>query len=717
MKLDLSNSWQVLQDVHDTGEKLGIYKDDYTFTAVGPQISEWEPIAELKHLQLLFADRPYYGRELRYLNQAPWWYKKDFFVPENAGAHCRLNFTHADYFCRVWLNGEYLGDHEGYSAPFSFDIDGVVKRGGGNHLVVKVWSPWDEKIDLDKADGRTYFVIRDLIKGTYEHSDTFIQRDVNPVGLYGEVSAEFHDGAFFMEPPQIRYALDLRSKKASLVIESSVCADAGNDLNLSVRCTDNLTGVCVFQAEKPVGAGKSHVSGTTKEIKPWNTWDKGGAFLYEITVTLLADGAVLDRRTEITGFRDISLHRDENRTAFILNGNRLFLRGTSYFPDIYMSAMHPARYKRDMLGVKAAGFNAIRVHVHVENPDFYRLCDQLGIAVIQDSEFNWTHPSDEKWAFRFISIYTETVRMLHPHPSIICWICMNEPGVFDPAGRTTGRAMQISPGPELYKQIAQIDPSRPAIKGSFCSDDLTSGDSHNYIGSLEGDCVHYSTIYGTTEKLNTEFGFDAPGCMENLKKEPRIMSRLKGVANHIDEIQRYQYCLIKYYIEHYRMQKYAPCSGYVHFLYSDLCPQSFYGIYDWWGMPKAGLDAALESNMPVGIFAKYNADRIDEIVAVNDRMESLGICNVEWIITDEEQNILLSGNKSVSIPEDCIMPIAKLRFGLADAGVVNLSLILTDEEGEVIAKNRYLDIAHMPEHVKGHPSRMSHEFGVRLYWA
>ena len=29
-------------------------------------------------------------------------------------------------------------------------------------------------------------------------------------------------------------------------------------------------------------------------------------------------------------------------------------------------------------------------------------------------------------------------------------------------------------------------------------------------------------------------------------------------------------------------------------------------------------------------------------------------------------------------------------------------------------KNRYLDIAHMPEHVKGHPSRMSHEFGVRL---
>ena len=26
-----------------------------------------------------------------------------------------------------------------------------------------------------------------MVKGTYEHSDTFIQRDVNPIGIYGKV--------------------------------------------------------------------------------------------------------------------------------------------------------------------------------------------------------------------------------------------------------------------------------------------------------------------------------------------------------------------------------------------------------------------------------------------------------------------------------------------------------------------------------------------------
>ena len=712
MKLDLSNCWQVLQDVHDTCEKLGIFMDDYNFTAVGPQISEWEPIEELKHLQLLFAQRPYYGRELRYFNQAPWWYKKDFFVPEDAGAFCRLNFAHADYFCRVWLNGVYLGEHEGYSSPFSFDAGEIIKRGEENHLVVKVWSPWDEKIDQDKADGRTFTVIRDLTKGTYEHSDTFVQRDVNPVGLYGSVSAEFHDGAYFEQAPQIRYTLDISDKRAALEIKTLICAGEADGLRLAVRCYDCLTGACVFQTEKPAGTGENHISGTTEEIRLWNTWDRGGAFLYKFTITLLDNGGVLDSMEETTGFRNIVLRRDEKTTVFILNGKQLFVRGTSYFPDIYMSAMYPERYKRDMHGVKAAGFNAVRVHVHVENPEFYKLCDELGIAVIQDSEFNWTHPVDEEWTSRFISIFKETVSMLNPHPCIICWICMNEP-----AGRTTGRAMQVSPGPELYKQIIGADPSRPAIKGSFCSDDPTSGDSHNYTGSLDGDCVHYSKIFGSTEKFNTEFGFDAPGCAENLKKEPRIIGRLKKLAGSIDEIQHYQYRLIKYYMEHYRMQKYVPCSGYVHFLYSDLCPQSFYGIYDWWGIPKAGLDAALESNMPIGIFARYNEERIEEIVAVNDTTEDFEPCVAEWMLTDGEHNILMSEKKAVSIPKDGIISVRTLHYDLKSKEVLNLSLVLMDKEERVIAKNRYSDIAHMPEHVKGHPSRMSHESGVRLYWA
>ena len=156
MRQDLSKNWEILQDVHDTCEQLGLPEHEEFMTLQGPQISEWEPLPELKQLQLLYSEHPYWGRELRYFNDAPWWYKKEFELSLDATDHVELCFTNVDYYCKIWLNGVYLGFHEGYSAPFSFLLDEVVQRNGKNRLIVKVWSPWDEKVAADPA-GETYF--------------------------------------------------------------------------------------------------------------------------------------------------------------------------------------------------------------------------------------------------------------------------------------------------------------------------------------------------------------------------------------------------------------------------------------------------------------------------------------------------------------------------------------------------------------------------------
>ena len=84
---------------------------------MGPQISEWEKLSELKHLQLLLAEQPYFGRELRYFNQAPWWYRYEFDLPNGKEQRIRLRFTNVDYYCKIWINGQPAGEHEGYSAP------------------------------------------------------------------------------------------------------------------------------------------------------------------------------------------------------------------------------------------------------------------------------------------------------------------------------------------------------------------------------------------------------------------------------------------------------------------------------------------------------------------------------------------------------------------------------------------------------------------------
>lgn len=716
MNIELTDGWKVLQDVHDNGECLGLYQPDFDTTRVGPQMSEWEDLKALKHLQLIYASSPYYGRELRYFNQAPWWYKKEFIISGNMGRHCTIHFTNVDYYCKVWLNGILLGEHEGYSIPFDLEADGLLKKNGPNTLIVKVWSPWDSEVDGDRQIDRTSQIVRNMVKGTYEHSDTFVQRDVNPVGIYGSICVEIFDHAMFKGRPEINYTLNENLTNAKLFVRADVAYTGSEEYMLHLLCIDKQTNEIVCETKTPVTEdGTTAIEGLAQSIRLWSTWDRGYPWLYTVSVRLVKGNKTCAQFTRNIGFRTIEMQRDENQTSFILNHSKIYIRGTSYFPDVYVSAMSPERYKRDLLSIKACGFNLVRVHVHVELEKFYDLCAELGIAVIQDSEYNWMHPIDDTFANRFISIFLQTVDMLKYCPAIFCWICMNEPGLADPAGRLGSRAMTVNPGPALYDAVKRHDPSRPAIKGSFCDQDPLSGDSHNYTGSLNGDDVHYSEIYGTCEKFNTEYGFDAPPCLDSLEKDSTIAERLKLLTPYINEIQKYQYALLKYYTEHYRMQKYAPNAGYVQFMFSDLCPQSFYGLFDWRGLPKTGLDAILESNSPVGVFLKYK-DQLDAIYAVNDLPDAIGECTATWILTDEIHHILVKEAKNITLQADSIVCVAKLNLDFSGVKQVNATLIL-ERDGKVLACNHYADLLHMPEHIKGHPSRMSHEIGARLYWA
>ena len=49
--------------------------------------------------------------------------------------------------------------------------------------------------------------------------------------------------------------------------------------------------------------------------------------------------------------------------------------------------------------------------------------------------------------------------------------------------------------------------------------------------------------------------------------------------------------------------------------------------------------------------------------------------------------------------------------------MIHAAVVVRDSDGKVIATNRYRDMFNHPAHVKGHPTRMSHEYGVRLYTA
>ena len=711
MKQDLSTGWSILQDVHDCGERLGLHIDALDHTEVGHQLSEWQPLEHLQHLQLALSDHPYWGRELRYFNQAPWWYRKEFTLA-SLGGRVTLRFSNVDYFARIWLNGVLLGEHEGYSAAFSFDVTDVVRTDSPNVVLVKVWSPWDGDV-ADGADAsRTYRVVRTLVKGTYEHDDGLIARDVNPVGIYGTVELDIAEELSIGEPT-VAYTLAPDAASADLQVAAALWG-AGST-TLTVRVTDARSGVQVSEQTHDIAVPEegttARIDLTAASIIPWTTWDRGEPALYDVT---LEAGSI--SRTVRTGFRHIDIRRDADTTQLILNGDPLYVRGTSYFPDVYVSAMSQERYRRDLTAIKDAGFNLVRVHVHVEQDVFYDLCDELGLAVMQDSEFNWTHPTDAAWAERLADIFVKTVRALDRHPAIITWICLNEPGVLD-GDRSGGPAMTISPGPALFAAVRAADATRPIIKGSFCNDDPDSGDSHNYLGSLEGEDHNYTVIDGSTEKLNTEYGFDAPGIEQNLRSEPVIHKRLEPILDQLPEIQDYQYRLIKYYTEHYRAQKANPNWGYIQFMFIDLSPQSFYGVYDWWGTPKPSLRALYESNQPVAVMLERTALRSTGILLANDTREDLGDVEVSYSVRRDGVTIT-EATINAQLPRDSLVRVGDLKLSAEPEVRFDVRLAVRSlRDRSLLAANRYDDLFSHPAHVEGHPGRISHELGMRVFSA
>ena len=710
MRIDLNAGWEILQDVHNNGENCHLQESWGQNTDIGMAISEWEPLPELKHLQLLFDEHPYYGRQLRYFNEAPWWYRR--FIPVPLPRHGRyiLHFSNVDYYCRVWFNGQLVCEHEGYMLGFEIDVTDLVREGEDNLLIVKVWSPWDHTVEKGRYDSRTFAVERRMVKGTYEHADTFIQRDVNPVGIYGEVWLETADEVRIYNP-SIKYNLSVDTCTATVTAEAVADIVNEGEYQVVLTVTDLKDESVALRIEEPLTGNDIRLSGKTAPVRLWSVWDQGEQNLYHVQLDVCRGDTVCDSYGYVLGFRTIRLIRDNEKTQAVLNGRPFYIRGTSYFPDVYVSNMTEERYRRDLLRIREAGFNFIRIHVHVEQHLFYEICTELGLGIMQDSEFNWMHPTDKEYEKRFVAVYKDTLRMLMHHTSIFFWVCLNEPGVVLPDGMHCD-LIDISPGPALYAASLEIDPSRSTIKGSCWQDDPLSGDSHNYLGSLESAESHYSDIYGTTEKLNTEFGFDAPPNAVTLARDSRLYQRLNKLIPHIDEIQTYQYKLLKYYTEHYRMQKHAPNNGYVQFLFSDLCLQSFYGLYDYYGNPKKGLLAMEESGRPVGVFLKYKDD-LDEIHLVNDYPHGLGECAVSWMITDSSGGTICAGKCVVDVPEDCNLTLYRFGGGLTNAD--NCVLTVTKED-KVICRNEYHELLRMPEHIKGHPGRMDHELGCRLYF-
>lgn len=389
------------------------------------------------------------------------WYKRTFSVPANwKSKDIVLNFGAVDWKADVFVNDILIGSHQGGFTPFSFNITPYLTGKSNQKLVVRVWDPSD--------------------KGYQPRG----KQTSNPESIwYTPVTGIWQ--TVWLEPVATNHITSVKS--IPNIDNGTMNVTVGTS---APCCNTSVVEVKLLDKGQVVASAKG-LQGKELRLAVQNPtlWDPANPYLYDMKVSLIKDGKVLDDVKSYTAFRKISSKRDANGVMRMqLNNKNVFQYGPldqGWWPDGLYTAPTDEALLYDIVKTKDWGFNMIRKHVKVEPARWYYHCDKEGILVWQDMPsgdmgnqwaphtYNGGTDKDRSAASvaNYYQEWKEIMDLCISYPSIVVWVPFNEAwGQFDTE--------------KVAEWTKNYDPSRlvnPASGGNHraCGDIL---DLHNYPG-------------------------------------------------------------------------------------------------------------------------------------------------------------------------------------------------------------------------------------------
>lgn len=685
-------------------------------TAAAPPLVPWhrDSLSEVGygHLQpLLYPEQPYWGDHLRAINDYAWVYQHIFRTPHRPFQRARLLLEGVDYFVEVWLNGQWLGRHEGHFAPFTFDVtDTLVPPGSENQLTVRVTAPWDAP--NPRGTYPTDHVVRGLVKGLYEHGEGLIPPNVHPIGIWRPVWL-LTDQGLSIDHVRIRTTLD-GSAALRLTVTNASAQSWDGRLQTSIAA-DNHDGpgtAASLSLHLPPGTHEIDRTLHVPDARLWWPWDQGEPHLYRLRSSLIdRDNAILHSTEEVFGFRSVQLERSPERFVYRINERPVFIRGSSYIPALYLSQCDEATLGQDVVLAKAANLNLLRVHVHVSPPELYALCDQEGMMIWQDFELNWVHDPSPAFEARARAMQQDMIRLLGNHPSLITWSCHNEPTMVF----TRRHNLEQRPGPALYEDAREQDPTRPVFlcSGQLEQDWRRSGDTHSYYGAIW--TRNYTDVLRHRPRLNTEFGFEAPASAATLQTYDFCWQRLQHLEGQIEALWAYQAELIQFHVEHFRRLRAETCAGYVHFWLVDLVPQVGCGVLDAQRQPKGGYAALRRASQPLHIALEHDDRKPLALWVFNDTAQAYSQCTARWSVSGADGALLITGDRLCDVAANASQRLLSIQWPIAPQDCARVTLTLLDSEAHVLAENSYEHPFQPRRRPRGYPWNFDMELGTKVF--
>lgn len=343
------------------------------------------------------------GNYLRYVDFKPEWKDKRIFI----------RFGGANLVTDVLINGRYVGRHEGGSSAFVFEITDFVNFNGRDLVWVIVNNVRQSNVMPTAGNEISY-------GGLFREVEIFVEEPTHiAIDHYAS------DGVYI-------HTKSTSESEISGEVEVKVRAQSSQSAMLNLKIS-NPAGQEVFSATQRVRTSKGTVSTyipfTVKNPEMWDGVNNPA--LYDFEISLSAAGDKRDEVTVTSGFRSVAM----GEKGLLLNGKEYPIKGVVLHRDRALrgSAVTDREVMEDVEFVREMGANAIRIVGGSHHPSFYRICDNMGILVINDLPLMGATTLNGKGFFNTEAFRNngkeqlqEMIYQNYNHPSVIAWNLFSE---------------------------------------------------------------------------------------------------------------------------------------------------------------------------------------------------------------------------------------------------------------------------------------------------
>lgn len=389
-------------------------------------------------------------------------YQKTFIVPENwKNMNITLHFGGVSSAFKVWLNGKFLGYGEDSCLPSEFNTTPYLQN-GENVISVQVIR-WSDASYLEDQDHWRMSGIQREVMLLAEP-----KMRIADFHWQAKLDKDYKDAIFSVRPRIDNFTGETTEgyKVKAQLYDKNKKPVLGKDLEKSAH--DIFNEVYPRLDNVKFGLLETEVQNPLK-------WSSEEPNLYTLVVSLEdKNGNLLEAKSCKVGFRDIKFSKENGK--LLINGKETYLYGVNRHDHhpVKGKAINREDMRNEIKQIKQFNFNAIRTSHYPNDPYIYELCDEYGIMVMDEANYE-THglggklANDPVWVAAHMERITRMAYRDKNHPSVIIWSLGNEAG----RGPTTAsmaawlhdfdttRPVHYEPAMGSHQEEGYINPSDP----------------------------------------------------------------------------------------------------------------------------------------------------------------------------------------------------------------------------------------------------------------